>query len=174
MSKKKAKLRAQLKARGFTNQKYLDQRALGLEREGFKSARNKVERLIESGNIDEALEVLQEELDRTPEENLIVRSEIVALQTRIAMRHGYASNALEYFHQQMRLTRKINEIKKNSQLINNPNARAMMEEADKTLDAYDKYNESLPLLLQNLKKNNGLHGNERPYEEYHGWLCVRQ
>ena len=100
--------------------------------------------------------MLQEELDRTPEENLIVRSEIVALQTRIAMRHGYASNALEYFHQQMRLTRKINEIKKNSQLINNPNARAMMEEADKTLDAYDKYKESLPLLFQNLKENNGL------------------
>tara|TARA_B100000674_G_C37958806_1_gene970970 strand:- start:1338 stop:2294 length:957 start_codon:yes stop_codon:yes gene_type:complete len=155
IEQKKAKLRAQLKAKGFKNQTYLDLRALDLERKGFKSARKKAGILVESGNIDEALQTLQEELDRTPEDNLLVRSEIVALQMGIAMKYGYASLAEDYFHQQMRLTRKINEIKKNTKLINNPNARAMMENTDKTLDTYEKSKESFPLLFQSLKENNG-------------------
>ena len=155
IEQKKAKLRLQLKARGFKNQKYLDLRALDLERKGFKSARGKAESMIESGNIEQALKVLQDELDSTQEENLLVRSEIVALQMQIAMENGYASLAEDYLHEQMRLSRQINEIKKNTNLINNPNARSMIENTDRLLEIYDKSKESFPLIFTSLKENNG-------------------
>lgn len=155
LEQKKAKLRVRLKAKGFRNQRYLDLRALDLERKGFNSALSRVERMIESGNIEQALRILQDELDSTEEKNLLVRSEIVALQMQIAMENGYSSLAEDYLHQQMRLSRQINEIKKNTILINNPNARAMMENTDRLLEIYDQSKESFPLIFNSLKENNG-------------------
>ena len=55
LEQKKAKLRVRLKAKGFRNQKYLDLRALDLQRKGLNSALSRAERMIESGNIEQAL-----------------------------------------------------------------------------------------------------------------------
>ena len=131
--------------------------------------------MIESGNIEQALGILQDELDSTEEKNLLVRSEIVALQMQIAMENGYSSLAEDYLHQQMRLSRQINEIKKNTILINNPNARAMMENTDRLLEIYDQSKESFPLIFNSLKENNGfLPGMKDVIKKEHGWLHVRQ
>ena len=155
LEQKKAKLRVRLKSGGFKNQAYLDLRAMDLERKSFDSARNKAERLVNAGNIELALKVLQEELDATPEKNLLVRSEIIAIQMQIAMENGYASLAEDYLHQQMKLSRKINEIKKNTILVNNPNARAMMEKTDQLLEIYDNSRDSVALLFEDLRESKG-------------------
>ena len=155
LEQRQAKLRNRLKARGFENQKYLNIRALDLDRKSFSSARNKAQELVLSGQVEEALEVLQTEFDETQAENLLVRSEIIALQYQIAMQNGYASLAEDYLHTQMRLSREINEIKKNTNLVNNPNAKAMMDNTDKLLQVYDRSKESFPLIFESLKQNNG-------------------
>lgn len=156
IEQRKAILRKRLKTQGFKNQKYINLRVLDLDRRSFDSARSEAEMLIESGNIDQALKLLQEELDATQEENLLVRSEILSLKMKIAMSHGYATLANNILHQQVRLIKEINSIKKNTILVNNPNARAIMENTDKELNEYEKRKEASKNVLNGLKENNEL------------------
>ena len=156
LEQKKAYLRKRLKAKGFKNQQYINLRVLNLDRRSFDSSRRQAEMLIDSGNIDQALKLLQEELDGTQEENLLVRSEILSLKMKIAMSYGYATLANNILHQQVRLVREINSIKKNTILINNPNARAIMENTDKEIEEYEKRKEASKDVLNEFKDNSTL------------------
>lgn len=156
LDQKKAKLRKRLLDKGFKNTRYIEMRVLELDTEGLDAATDEAEMLVEAGSVEAALERLEREYGNTPDENLIIRSEILSLQMMIAMKFGYATLAETYLHKHTRISREIRDIKKNTILASNPNAIAMMELQGNTLDAYDQHKDKIPSLFQWMKDNKGL------------------
>ena len=157
LEQRQAKLRKRLMKEGFKNTKYIEMRVLELDTEGFFAARDEAELLVEAGSIEAALERLEIEYANTPEENLIIRSEILSQQMKIAMKFGQATLAETYLHKHTRISREIKDLKKDTILARNPNALAMMELQEKMLNAHTQHKDKIPLIYDWMVDNKGLH-----------------
>ncbi len=132
LTEKQANLKTKLMERGFKNEEYINLQLKALaSKEAFKALR-KAQELIQKGQYEECIDILDDALSRVSSDNLIARQELLNVLLRANLLCNCLIRAEDVSKQLFQVSQKILDIKSKTILMNDPYERRIIEK-DKPL-----------------------------------------
>lgn len=149
-------LRRSLEKKGFVNQEYIEMRVLELDDSIADEALEKADSLYEKGAIGEAIEVLKQAFANTDFKNYLVRGMLSYKIMHLALIGAYPDQYINYSRQNLAIRSKVNAIKSETILMQNPIAKERLLNEQKSIDQLRANPGQEEAAMAGLKKNKGL------------------
>ena len=165
LAEKQNKLRKSLQIKGFINQEYIDMRVLELDDSIAEDALERADSLYEKGDIGEAIEVLKLAYTKTDFKNYLIRGMLSQKIMQLALLGAFPDQYINYLRQNLAVQSKVNSIKMETILMQNPIARERLLEEKKSIDQFRQNPEDAANAMAGMKRNKGLSQNH--------WLLLK-
>jgi hypothetical protein len=130
----KQNLREQLYSQGFRNIDFINMQQDALDNEEARAAIKQANNYVKSGNLDYAVELLERQLNNTPDSNYMVRSELLQEITQICLMSGNLANFRTYSQKYYQNYSMVIDIMKRSHLMQYPQAREKLYRLEQELN----------------------------------------